>query len=109
MRLIVAAGYHLLQNQNRIVRVEGSIRCTATSSHYFLRQPTIFRNFQSLMVAVASSADTGYPDNVQLSPSSDRDGHFSEVRAACHVAECTSFSRFLLLARFWKAPPVHET
>src|SRR5215471_18828350 len=42
----------------------------------------------SLMVAVASSVDTRYPDGVQFSPSSDRDGHFSEVRAACHVTQC---------------------
>ena len=29
---VLAAGYRLLQNQNRIVRAEGSIRYTATSS-----------------------------------------------------------------------------
>jgi hypothetical protein len=39
--LRVAAGYRLLQNQNRIVRVGSSIRSLATPSHYFVRQPTI--------------------------------------------------------------------
>jgi hypothetical protein len=39
--LRVAAGYRLLQNQNRIVRVRGSIRSPATPSHNFVRQPTI--------------------------------------------------------------------
>ena len=56
LRLVKRTVYPLLQNQNRIARVGGSIRSPATPSHYFLRQPTIPHDFLRSMVAPGREA-----------------------------------------------------
>jgi hypothetical protein len=48
----VAAGYRLLQNQNRIVRVGGSIRCPATKGIRFPAPNCDFVRFRAIVVAL---------------------------------------------------------
>src|SRR6266566_10049230 len=45
------AGYSLLENQNRNVRLGGSSPSPATLSHYFLRLPTICCEFARAIIA----------------------------------------------------------